>query len=771
AKQKLASGNYPGFQAAELLYRQILAERDDSEARAQRARVLAQMAFEFGDSTELAQRAMASLGDDASAPCADKRPGCQDAAAARVYLSMAKGELDRASRLAQALRRKFPDASASYLVGRAELLLERPDTATDALRTAADGDSHNPLVMHGLGLAEAAARRDDRAFEAYRRALSDNANHIATIIDRALLQVERGSDLEAARGALEGVVGKLVGDSSPGQLARAFLGLAELELQKGDVTAARRDLAQAAAKRRDGDALLSEALAQAFADAYMLDESEREAKRAIAAAGRLTPRLVLAQVALRRAQPIKALAIIEEAGTSRPEALVMRALASLMLGRKESARLDAEAALRVQPQGEVASAAKVALARVDIADGHPDKAQRTLAALERTSQKSADVASAMAAVFLAEKVPDRARWWLQQALMRDPLDVEARLQLAKLDHDTGQFAAARADLNTLLATNAAYAPARRELALVALDTGDAVAARDELDGLIGDDNVDLETLMNAARAHLLLGDGQGAEERIQRAQKLPTAPQAAEELLDLSARALIVEHRPAEAAAQLRKAVPNAMRGETLALLMDAYLDLEQPERATEVVRAAPLRARIGVDLLVARSRLAIERGRDSVAEGFAQEAIARMRGPRAPRALKAEAYAILGRSQYEQGLFRVAIRSLKTATELDPRMARAWYYLGLVDQDVSRMADARTALESAVKADPLFSDAWYYLGRARASLGDPAAKEAYAKYLEVAPKGAYASEVREALKSEGAPTPKVSTPTSSRPRIRRRGR
>ncbi|MCU1276942.1 MAG: Tetratricopeptide 2 repeat protein, partial [bacterium] len=144
AKQKLASGNYPGFQAAELLYRQILAERDDSEARAQRARVLAQMAFEFGDSTELAQRAMSSLGDDASAPCADKRPGCQDAAQARVYLAMARGELDRAGRLAQALRRKLPDAAASYLVGRAELLLERPDTATDALRTAAEGDAHNP---------------------------------------------------------------------------------------------------------------------------------------------------------------------------------------------------------------------------------------------------------------------------------------------------------------------------------------------------------------------------------------------------------------------------------------------------------------------------------------------------------------------------------------------------------------------------------------------------------------------------------------------------
>jgi tetratricopeptide (TPR) repeat protein len=174
---------------------------------------------------------------------------------------------------------------------------------------------------------------------------------------------------------------------------------------------------------------------------------------------------------------------------------------------------------------------------------------------------------------------------------------------------------------------------------------------------------------------------------------------------------------------------------------------------------------------LVARARLAIERGRDSVAEGFAQEAIARMRGPRAPRQAKAEAFAILGRSQYEQGLFRQALRSLKAATELDNRMARAWYSLGLVDFDLQRMADSRTAMEAAVKADPLYADAWYYLGRTRSALGDAAARDAWAKYLEVAPKGPYAAEVRESLRGSGPLPPKPATPTSSRLRIRRRGR
>lgn len=762
ARQRLASGNYPGFQAAELLYRQILAERDDPPARAMRARVLAQMAFEFGDSPEPAARAVASLGDDNLLPCIDGKPGCADAAAARAYLAMSTGDLDRAERTAQLLRRKVPDAASAYLVGRAELLLDRPDAAADALRLAAGEDAHNPLVLHGLGLAEAAAHRDDRAFEAYRRALADNANHIATIVDRALLQVARNVDREAARGALEGVVGKLVGDSSPGQLARAFLGLAELELQKGDIAAARRDLAQAAAKRRDGDALLSEQLAQAFADAYELDEAEREAKRAVAAASRLQPRLVLAEVALKRARPQEALAVLAESTTQKPEALVIRALAQLALGHNQAARLDADAALRMQPDSVPA---RVALARLDTVEGHPERAQRALDALERTPQKSAEVAAALGQVYVVMKDMTRARYWFKEALRRDPLDLDAHLSLAKLMHDAGQFDAARDELKQVLAANARYAPARRELGLVALDAGDAVAARDELDALIGEENVDLDTLMNAARAHLMLGDAPGAIERLQRAQKMNLPPGSLEEVSDLHARALLIAHQPLDAAQLLRKIAATATRGETLSLLMEAYIDMDQLERAADVVKQGPPRARTGVELLVSRARLQVERGHDSVAEGFATEALARMRGPRAPRPLKSEAYRVLGRSQYDQGSFKPALKNLKLATELDQRSAQAWYYLGLVEEDLKRLPDAKTAYETAVKADPKLGLAVYYLAKLQSQLGDPAAKDTFKQYLEVDPKGSYAEDARAALKSDGA------TPTNSPLRTRRRGR
>ena len=227
----------------------------------------------------------------------------------------------------------------------------------------------------------------------------------------------------------------------------------------------------------------------------------------------------------------------------------------------------------------------------------------------------------------------------------------------------------------------------------------------------------------------------------------------------------------------LRKAVPQATRGETVATLMEAYLDLGQPDRANEVINLAPFKARAGVELLVARARLSAERGRPSAAEGFAQEALARLRGPRASRALKAEVYTVLGRAQYDQKTWKASLRSNKMATDLDPRSARAWYQLGLSAEALKQLPLAKQALETSVKNDAMGpgqqergGEAWYHLGKVRTALGDPSANEAYQKYLEVTPKGPLADEVRQILKGGPPPAPPAK-PTSSPPRNRRRGR
>ncbi len=375
---------------------EILGERDDRRAAALRARVLAQLAFEFGEPPEPAQRALQAL---PSGEQIEERE-------ARIYLSLAKGELEVAARQAQALLKDHPGPAARYLLGQADLLLDQPEEAATVLRSAATEDGQNPIVLHALGLAEAALKHNDRAFDAYAKAITANSNHVSTIIDRALLQLHLGRDREAAAGSLEGVVGKLVGDASPGQLARAGdpEARAEIELGKGNVASARSALSSAAARRRDHPLLLEE-LAKAYADAFELDPAEREARRALALSGRLTPRLILAEVALRRSRPVQALTVLEESGASRPEALVLRALAKLELGRNGEARADAELALHVDP---TLVSAQVAIARIDIAESHYDAALRRLDSLEQAPNKSAEVAAALGQVFLAKRQPDRA---------------------------------------------------------------------------------------------------------------------------------------------------------------------------------------------------------------------------------------------------------------------------------------------------------------------------------------------------------------------------
>ncbi|MEO6950800.1 MAG: tetratricopeptide repeat protein [Polyangia bacterium] len=747
AQKKLATGNFAGYQAAELLYRQILSDRDDPRAAVLRAKVLSQLAFEFGEPPDAAQRALDAL----------PKTSFPEQKEARIYLALAKGELDVALRQAVALLKERPGPQARYLVGEAYLLLDQPEDAGAALLTASAEDPQNAMVLHGLGLAEAAMHHTDRAFDAYGRALAANANHVATIIDRALLQLREGIDRDAAAGSLEGVVGKLVADSSPGQLARAYVGLAEIELQKGNVAAARSALSSAAARRRDHPLLLEE-LAQAYADAFELDPAEREAKRALQVSDRITARLILAEVALRRSRPVQALTVLEESGSSRPQVLVLRALAKLDLGRNGEARTDAELATHLDPSSV---AAAVALARVDIAEGKYDSAQRRLEALEAQG-KHAEVAWALGQVYLARHQPDRARTYFRSALLRQPLLLEARLALARLLHDAGDLPEARDEVNRVLAVNAAYVPARRELASIALDLGDAIAARDELDALVDRDG-DIDTLLGGARAHLLLGDAKGAEERADRAMRMHPSGPDLEAAVALKARALLLAHRPNDAILALLTPTRTAAHGELVALLITAYLDYNRLDWAQRAIDVAPLAARNGVELTLARARLALAEGRQQAARGLVADALLRLRTGRAPTWLRAEALGLEGQTELELGQAKVAVKSLRSSLELDPRAAHVQHELGLAYLDLRRIPEASAAFEAATLADPKLAESQYYLGWSRRAVGDRRGDDALRAYLALEPHGAVADDARRLLAGGEV------TQTSDRPRNRRK--
>ena len=280
-----------------------------------------------------------------------------------------------------------PTPAASYLVGRAELLLERPDSATDALRTAADGDPHNPIVLHGARARRGAAHRDDRALEAYRRALADNANHIATIIDRALLQVDRAHSIATRRAARSKA-------SSASSSSTRRPGSWRARISGSPSSSCKR-----AMWRRRGAIWRPPAPSGATATRSCPRSWRRRSPTPTSSTppsvrpARAVGRSHDAAAGARRSGAAARAAAQGARGHRRggrrrgPSSLVMRAQASLMLGRKESARLDAEQALRVQPRRRVGP--RCSLGRVDIADGHPEQAQRALAARSSaTTQKT-----------------------------------------------------------------------------------------------------------------------------------------------------------------------------------------------------------------------------------------------------------------------------------------------------------------------------------------------------------------------------------------------
>src|SRR5262249_41995495 len=148
---------------------------------------------------------------------------------------------------------------------------------------------------------------------------------------------------------------------------------------------------------------------------------------------------------------------------------------------------------------------------------------------------------ALAKALLALKQPDRAGYWFKRAVERNPLALDARLELARLYADADRPDDARAELKRAVEANAEFAPAWRELAALSLESNDLLAARDEYDILVEKSPTDAAALLGSAHARLLLGDAAGAEDRIARAERFGAG---GEQVADLRAMVALRSGKP-----------------------------------------------------------------------------------------------------------------------------------------------------------------------------------------------------------------------------------
>jgi tetratricopeptide (TPR) repeat protein len=122
----------------------------------------------------------------------------------------------------------------------------------------------------------------------------------------------------------------------------------------------------------------------------------------------------------------------------------------------------------------------------------------------------------------------------------------------------------------------------------------------------------------------------------------------------------------------------------------------------------------------------------------------------------RARSWNYLGGVHFAQGDLTRALAEFKKALELDPRDVRACNNVGTALERLGDYAGAGEAYGRAVLVDPSYPVTHRNLGILQSRrLGNPdAARRCWERYLELAPAGAYADEIRGELADLDAATP-----------------
>lgn len=99
------------------------------------------------------------------------------------------------------------------------------------------------------------------------------------------------------------------------------------------------------------------------------------------------------------------------------------------------------------------------------------------------------------------------------------------------------------------------------------------------------------------------------------------------------------------------------------------------------------------------------------------------------------------------KGKAKAVATACRPALEADPRAVDVMVILARAELDRGRLGESRALAKRALAADPQRLDAYIYLGNAEQEAGKPEeARAAYKKYLELAPNGPFARELRAIL-------------------------
>jgi Tfp pilus assembly protein PilF len=523
---------------------------------------------------------------------------------------------------------------------------------------------------------------------------------------------------------------------SPAELALGNLALARVDFARGDSVGARGDFQAATAVAFD-DLRFHE---DAVDTLVMLGDVEHARKVAEAALGTWPAsrrlRLALAELALAVGKPSDALAELAKQPelVQWPVAMALRGEAHLESGDVDGARGDFEAALAKQPDLEPALVGRAWLA-LDAGDVNE---ARTQIEPHYRDGASPELATIYAATLRASGDPaqrDKAKAILDKVVAGAPSAAtgRARLELARLDRDLGDFRAARADYAE--ASRTGSFDARLESGLLQIEDRDLAGGRDTLDQLYKEaaDHATPNLVLELARARMLVGDHAGAQQLLESAAKMPgvTAWKLAREQGRLALR------RGEFAAAA--KALSNALDSsgddsETFLLAADAATADIKNGLADKITKLATDRIGKRPEAGIVTGKLLVAAGKDADAAAAFRTAREQLKTEKASARRLAQADYGLAVTAYDRQNDPDATSELELVMNEDPSIYDAYLFAAEVAKEPKKKYELA---RKATQYNPDYPRAWAVVGKLAFKLGEkPALADALARLAVLAPHG-----------------------------------
>lgn len=675
------------------------------------------LAFEFGDGVADARAAVDGLaGAGAGAEL--------DLAAAYVALAQRDAKLahDAAERAVQGAAN---DAAALYVSGQAALLAGDTKAAIDALRRAVERDPR-PHYLVGLARALGEAAEWDDALAAVDRA-RDNPG---AVIARGVLLARAGRATGGAGGQgaeVRAQLARLIGDNgkpsdqvSPLQIALADLALARVDQARGEPGAAHADYL-ASLNQKLGDLQFAEELGDTVLALGELAAAQTVATRTLKdwPVSRRA-RITLAQIAVAQGRPAAAVELFTKSPelAAGPVGQTMRGQARLAAGDVDGARADFDTAIKKLPGYEPAVIARTWL---DLAAGDIEAARKRVEPRFNPKTATAAMAAVYAAVLRATGQPDardKAKALLERAVSGSvgPDTARAQLELARIDRDLGDLAAARTAYTE--AARAGNLDARLEGGTLLIDNRDPRGGHETLEELLkaSGDQAPAALLLEAARARTLVGDHKGAFELLARADK---APGVVRWQLDRERGRIALRKGDIAGAAQALSRVLDDCGGDLDSFLLAADTVSADDKRADlagklKALMPARLRGKPEIEIIHGKLEIAADRF-DEAEKRYTAAHDALVRDKASPRRL-AQCDFGLGATAYFKHEDALAASRLKLVLFEDPSIDAAYLFAA----DLDRARDPEKALDTARQAvayNPDSVEGWKMVGTIAAQL------------------------------------------------------